>query len=618
MNTNIKVSIIVPIFNTEKFLSKCITSIISQSLEEIEIICVDDGSEDNSLSIIQEYAKTDKRIKIITQKNQKQGAARNRGLKVATGEYVGFVDSDDYIQEDFFEKLYNTAKNYNADIVCASIIRKRKNSQKFRLEYTKTLVAEDIDEKLKVCTSIGGDYNWNVWNKIYNRKFLLSHNIYFEENVYFEDVNFTIKALHLSNFIVTVPNTFYYYYARANSIVKRAQNHKKRQDLLNAYSKLYYYCNKNNINLSKTNSYCTKIYLKIFNLTILSSKIEFQEKWTISNIKLFNILNLYRTKKLNPYFCYSYPVDIVYAWCDGSEEKLRKERCYWSKKLNITYTESNFEYQWNDNEELKYSIRSIEKYAPWIRNIYIITNNQAPKWLINYNNDRTKNLPKIKIVDVSEIMPKESLPTFNSQAIETCIPNIRGLSEHFLYACDDMFFNGPVEKSFFFDEENKPIVRLQSKISSKTLAKSQYARTIVTAQNKINKKFKKLYLHAPHHCIDAYTKTLFVKCINDFKEEFTSTMFHKFREENSIQRAIILYRALAKNDAKMRLTKLFNIINRDSKCIALTKPKKIKYLNNKSIKLFCINDDSHATKDERMQFKKFLENKFPSKSIYEV
>lgn len=617
MNAGIKISIIVPIYNTEKYLSKCLNSIIAQTLKEIEIICIDDGSNDNSLTVIQEYARIDKRIKIITQNNQKQGTARNKGIESARGEYIGFVDSDDYIQEDFFEKLYSIAKSYGADISCASIIRKRDNSQKYRLKYNNTYVVKDINEKLKICTSISGDYSWNVWNKIYRKDFLLSNNIYFEENVYFEDVNFTIKAIHLSNCIVTVPNTYYYYYARFNSIVKGQQNDKKRQDLLHAYTQLYNYCIENNIRISKTNSYCTQIYLKLFNLIILSSKIKFQDKWIFSSLKLFNIFSLSYRKSPNPLVCYSFPVDIVYTWCNGRDDKFKQEKQLWLNKCNITNADFNFQCQWNDNDELKYSIRSIEKYASWIRNIFIITNNQVPEWLVNYNSNRKKNLPEIKIINVSDIMPKESLPTFNSQAIETCLSYIKDLSEHFLYACDDMFFNAPVDKSFFFNLDGKPIVRLQSEISAKTCKKSQYARSIISAQNKVKEKYNKLYKQAPHHCIDSYTKTSFIDCINDFKNEFHNTTFHKFRQENSVQRAIILYRALANNQAVMRLTKPFGILTRDSKCIAVHSPKKIRYLKNKSIKLFCINDDNKATQSDRQVFKDFLEQKFWNKSIYE-
>lgn len=239
MKKDIKVSIIVPVFNTEKYLEKCINSLISQTLKDIEIICVDDGSCDNSLKILEDFKNKDDRIKIFTQSNKKQGSARNRGLKAALGEYVGFVDSDDYVDENFFEKLYNQAKETKADIASASIIRKRKNTEKFRLFYKDAKQAKTTEEKLKVCTSKESkDYNWNVWNKIYKKEFLIQNNIYFEENVYFEDVNFTIKAIYLSNLIAAVPNTFYYYCVRPNSVVKSRQDKKKKRRPFRCFCKI--------------------------------------------------------------------------------------------------------------------------------------------------------------------------------------------------------------------------------------------------------------------------------------------------------------------------------------------------------------------------------------------
>lgn len=615
--SSIRVSIIIPVYNTAKYLEKCLASIVSQTLKDIEIICVDDGSTDNSVSILEEFAKQDKRIKIIVQNNQKQGAARNRGISSARGEYIAFVDSDDYVAEDFFEKLYTAANENNIDIATAGIIRKREKSQKYRLVYNESQIAKSIDDKLRLCTSIGGDYNWNVWNKIYKKDFLLTNKIWFDENVLFEDINFTIKAIYLSNSIIAVPDSYYYYCVRSDSVVKGKTSKEKRQNLLDAHAKFYAYCLKNNIKISSTNSYCTNIYFKIFNFPLFTSKITFEKEWMKKEYKLFNLITVLKTKALNSQVIYSYPVDIVYAWCDGNDDNFRKEKDSWIEKLNIQGIDSSCKCQWIDKDELKFSIRSIVKYAPWIRNIYIITNSQIPKWLVNYNKNLDYNLPQIRIVDVKEIMPKDSLPVFNSQAIETCLSKIEGLSEHFLYSCDDMFFNNPVDKSFFFDKEGRPIVRLQGKISKKTLKNSLYARTIVDAQEKVNAKIGVLIQASPHHCIDAYTKNIFNECISDFREDFERTTYQKFRAEDSVQRAIILYNALAKSKAQLRLTKKWGLFSRDSKCISLNSPKKLRYLNNKSIKLFCLNDDIKATEEKRKIFENFLEQKFSNKSIYE-
>lgn len=108
---DVKLSIIIPAFNTEKYLPKCLDSVVNQTLKDIEIICIDNNSTDNTLNIFNEYAKNDSRIKIISN-NENKGAAssRNLGLDIASGEYIGFVDSDDFIELEMFEKLYEVAK----------------------------------------------------------------------------------------------------------------------------------------------------------------------------------------------------------------------------------------------------------------------------------------------------------------------------------------------------------------------------------------------------------------------------------------------------------------------------------------------------------------------------
>ena len=111
------VSVIVPVYNTGKYVGQCLDSILSQTMQNIEVICVNDGSTDDSLCIISQYARRDSRVKVISQANQGQSVARNAGLRVACGEYIYFCDSDDYISQDMIEYLYNTAKNKDLDMV---------------------------------------------------------------------------------------------------------------------------------------------------------------------------------------------------------------------------------------------------------------------------------------------------------------------------------------------------------------------------------------------------------------------------------------------------------------------------------------------------------------------
>ena len=146
----VAVSIIVPVYNTEEYLQKCLDSLTNQTLKNIEIICVNDGSTDNSLKILQDNAIKDDRIKIINQENKKQGAARNAGMQVATGEYIGFVDSDDWVDLDFYEKLYIAAKKHNFDIALGTNVRAKKNINKKRLNITEEKEYTTVQENPKV------------------------------------------------------------------------------------------------------------------------------------------------------------------------------------------------------------------------------------------------------------------------------------------------------------------------------------------------------------------------------------------------------------------------------------------------------------------------------------
>lgn len=220
-----KVSIIVPAYNTEKYISRCLSSLISQTLKEIEIIIVDDGSTDDTSLIAEEFSKADARIKIITQTNQKQGAARNNGSKIATGEYIGYIDSDDWIDLEYFEKLYNSAKKYNADIALATNIRIGKNKYKKRLNITKEEVFTTLQEKFDACRQYKNEC---PTNKIYKLSLLKENNITWPEGCYCEDKLFTAQAIYYAKKLVTVPGINYYYYQNPTSTVNtRSKKHSK-------------------------------------------------------------------------------------------------------------------------------------------------------------------------------------------------------------------------------------------------------------------------------------------------------------------------------------------------------------------------------------------------------
>ena len=219
---DIKVSVIIPVFNGEKTIKRCINSVLNQTLREIEVIAVNDGSNDNTLGILKSY--NDERLKIITVQNGGQGMARNKGLEIAKGEYVGFVDADDTINELMYETMYKKAALTNADMVqCAindikyDIIHKRPNiSDEFVVitdsrEYVRKYFYE-LKHTNEVC------------NKIFKMQFLKNNEVTFGDTklIYSEDLKFNIDILERLNRVCYVSTPFYNYYISNSGHCKKS------------------------------------------------------------------------------------------------------------------------------------------------------------------------------------------------------------------------------------------------------------------------------------------------------------------------------------------------------------------------------------------------------------
>ncbi len=208
-----KISVIIPVYNNEKYLRKCLDSVIGQTLNDIEIICINDCSTDSSPEILNEYAQKDSRIKLFnTLKNSnKKGrvsAARNIGLKNATGEFIGFVDSDDYIDTDFYEKLYKKAIEYECEAVYGNIICHRPKETKYLIKYDKTYSA--FERNSKTALAYIPLHNF-IWNKIYKREYILKNEIFFNEDRIYEDVDWSIRAIFYADKACTITNSAYHY-----------------------------------------------------------------------------------------------------------------------------------------------------------------------------------------------------------------------------------------------------------------------------------------------------------------------------------------------------------------------------------------------------------------------
>ena len=269
-----KVSIIVPVYNVEKYLECCLESLINQTLKDIEIICVNDGSTDNSGKILDNYAAKDSRIKVISQPNKGLSEARNSGLKIATGEYISFVDSDDWVDWDFIEKLYDAAERNNADIAVASIIRKKKSYEKFRVHYTEEKCFETLAEKINICNVPTCCY---VWNKLYKRELIINER--FTSGVYFEDVLWLPEILKKSGKMVTAADTNYYYRANPKSTVKQKQSPKKIADRAESKRYIIKFFEENSLSLNKKDRFITQRIKYFVNIPIL--KVKKYENWEI-------------------------------------------------------------------------------------------------------------------------------------------------------------------------------------------------------------------------------------------------------------------------------------------------------------------------------------------------
>lgn len=205
---HIAVSVIVPVYNAAKYLPQCLDSICNQTLQNIEIICVDDGSTDNSLEILERYAEKDSRFQLLQQKNASAGAARNKGMSLARGEYLSFLDADDFFVADFLEVMYQKAKRAEADIVvCAAAEFDTKMKRKTHMPYSlkeKYLPANDVFSYLDMPDYIFNSFqNW-AWNKLFRTEFVYRNKINFQQTYRTNDLFFTCKALVLAEKITTV------------------------------------------------------------------------------------------------------------------------------------------------------------------------------------------------------------------------------------------------------------------------------------------------------------------------------------------------------------------------------------------------------------------------------
>ena len=308
-------------------------------------------------------------------------------------------------------------------------------------------------------------------------------------------------------------------------------------------------------------------------------------------------------------------IDLVYLWVDGNDPAWQAKRNTLIGKTDES-SPINCKGRYADNDELKYSLRSIEMYAPWIRKIFIVTDNQVPKWLDTSH-------PKIRIVDHKEIMPEESLPCFNSSLIEKFLYKIPGLAEHFLCANDDTFINREVTVHDFFTTDGFPIIRLtrkpfrklrwfwREKICKKPLL--NYSRMIKHSSQLVEAIHGTYYTGMPHHNIDAYLKSDYQRVVEVvLRDEFAANNRNHMRSDNDIHRSVISYMSLAEKRGELRY-----VTQKESMHVLIHKKRHYDRLDKYRPMLFCMNDSQSAHDSDRIMLKNYLEKRFPNKSGFE-
>lgn len=336
----------------------------------------------------------------------------------------------------------------------------------------------------------------------------------------------------------------------------------------------------------------------------------------------------------------SFAVDVVYTWVNGEDKewKKRKAKALGSKESTVLPVASH-KNRFVDNNELRYSLRSLEKFCPWVNHIYIVTDRQVPQWLDLDN-------PRITIVDHTEIFRKEGkLPTFNSNAIELQVHRIPNLSEHFIYFNDDMFVGRSLTKDFFFDYQgnaklwvvkNYSSDKLKHHLTVDSLAEQNaYQNSILNSRILINEKFDFIAPNKPVHSCKPLQKSVLYKIEKLFLLEYNKVLSYQFRTLDDLNMAplFLFYQqakgvktTIIKKRHRYKFYYLFlrylHVTNEDYVYIPLDESiekvgKGLFLINKLRPALFCINDEEQSLNENKEGAQRFYDKFYSEPSLFE-
>ena len=362
----VKISVIVPVYNCEDYIEESIKSILNQSFKDIEVICVDDGSTDDSLNILKELSMQDTRLKVFTQENQGSSVARNNALEKASGDYIYFFDADDYIVDDCLEKIYNNAINNDSDIV---IFKYDQYKEGYFLKHSE----QDIEKQFSKTdfTNFTFDcYDYRIrafkgpfapWFKFYKKEFLDKYDFEFPPGLNHNDVPFHVKTILKASKISFIPEYLYHYridnpnsisntrlknFKDIFSIIKIVEDFLKDENLLEEFEKEFEYFTINRIIYEmkgRPNEYFRIAKNKLFKVNLDNNLLSENVSFKLETIMNSNSIEEYNSK-----------VEINYL--KKKNEKLSKK----IKKLNRENKELKIE-----NNELKKKINEILNSKSW-------------------------------------------------------------------------------------------------------------------------------------------------------------------------------------------------------------------------------------------------------------
>ena len=295
-----ELSVIIPVYNVEKYLRECLDSVVNQTFKDIEIILIDDGSTDKSLDICKEYAQKDNRIKILKQQNRGAGAARNEGINIANGEYITFVDSDDYYPDlKILENLYNNAKNNNV-YICGGSLSELHDDNRIITQYTDdTFKGYSFDEN-KIINYEDYQFDYGFHRFIYNLKFLKDNNIYFPDYKRFQDPPFFVRAMYFAQKFYALSQITYllrFDHKKVN------WTREKKKALLNGIA--------DNLKFAKKHNLEKLYYLTCERLNQHSEAFTFQDIFNLQLYKLITSIDFTIVKKYNKHFKLSSDINPV-------------------------------------------------------------------------------------------------------------------------------------------------------------------------------------------------------------------------------------------------------------------------------------------------------------------